>query len=117
MRSAAHGYLFRGRIDDQVKINGFRIELMEVDKVLREVSGCPEVAAIAWPPAHQGQADHIIAFLVAPLTPVKELLALCRLHLPGYMIPREFIVLDQMPVSVSGKIDRKALAAMHSPKA
>lgn len=117
VRSAAHGYLFRGRIDDQVKINGFRIELMEVDKVLREVSGCPEVAAIAWPPAHQGQADHIIAFLVAPKTPVKALLGLCRPHLPGYMIPREFIVLDQMPVSASGKIDRKALAAMHTPKA
>lgn len=111
VRSNDHGYLFRGRIDDQVKINGFRIELMEIDKVLREISQSPEVASIPWPPAHQGQADHIVAFLIAPTISTKDIIAACRKKLPIYMIPRKFIVLDEMPVSVSGKVDRKALAA------
>ena len=112
VRDADFGYLFRGRIDDQIKINGYRIELLEIDRVLREVTGCAEVSAIAWPPAHTGQSDHIVAFVTEPGLEIAEVIAGCRARLPVYMVPRRIVTLDAMPVTVSGKINRKALAAL-----
>ncbi|WP_340109605.1 AMP-binding protein [Pikeienuella sp. HZG-20] len=106
-RSAEHGYLFNGRIDDQVKINGYRVELLEIDAVCRDVSGALEVAAIPWPSA---APDHVVAFVVGSETPASEIRRKCRRFLPAYMTPRKIIALDCMPTTPSGKIDRKALA-------
>lgn len=110
--SDAHGYLFNGRIDDQVKLNGYRVELLEIDAVLREVAGTPEVAAIAWPPPSTGQTDHVVAFVTSPTASPADIRKACRARLPSYMIPRKVVTLEQMPVSPSGKIDRKALARL-----
>lgn len=110
--SERHGYLFNGRIDDQVKLNGYRVELLEIDAVLREAAGTPEVAAIAWPPPATGQTDHIVAFVAGPTAAMADIRKRCRERLPSYMVPRKVVAIERMPVSPSGKIDRKALARL-----
>ncbi|MCA8869078.1 MAG: AMP-binding protein [Rhodobacteraceae bacterium] len=107
--SASFGALFRGRIDDQVKINGYRVELMEIDAVLRVAADTPEVAAIPWPVSTTGHADQVVAFVTNPKATVAEIKKYCRRQLPVYMVPRRIVTIDRMPLSASGKIDRKAL--------
>lgn len=105
------GVQFLGRIDDQVKINGYRVELLEIDAALREAAGTPEVAALPWPVSESGHADQVVGFVVNPALPQSEIRKRCRSSLPAYMVPRKIIVLEKMPLSTSGKIDRKALRA------
>lgn len=107
--SVAFGALFCGRIDDQVKVNGYRVELLEIDAVLRAAGGTPEVAALAWPVSETGHADQIVAFLTSPTASPAAIKKHCRQYLPAYMVPRKIITVDAMPLSASGKIDRKAL--------
>ncbi|WP_322905165.1 non-ribosomal peptide synthetase [Paenibacillus campi] len=108
---------YLGRFDHQVKIRGFRIELGDIEAKL---ATHPHVAACAL--CTIGDADHIqlIACIVPQLkgdTPdIDELYEYLKLYMPHYMIPSRWIWLDNMPVTTSGKIDRKALAhtAMHA---
>jgi amino acid adenylation domain-containing protein len=112
-----------GRIDRQVKLRGFRVELGEVEAAL---VGHPEVAAAAV----ELRGERLIAYLVAArqavpnLDEIREWLAS---RLPGYMIPSSFISLDALPLTANGKIDRAALgrepgvplprrAAAHDPQ-
>jgi D-alanine--poly(phosphoribitol) ligase subunit 1 len=107
-----HGAIFLGRIDDQVKINGYRVELLEIDAALREAAGTAEVASIPWPPARDGNPDHIVAFVTEPKYTSSEIRKSCRVKLPGYMVPRKIFVIEKMPTTSSGKIDRAALAKL-----
>jgi D-alanine--poly(phosphoribitol) ligase subunit 1 len=111
--SARFGALYKGRVDDQVKINGYRVELLEIDEVLRVAAGVPEVAAIPWPVSDTGQADQIIAFVCRPTVNPADIRKHCRRVLPSYMVPRKVIEVDQMPLSISGKIDRRRLVMDH----
>ncbi|MFE4664887.1 amino acid adenylation domain-containing protein [Streptomyces sp. NPDC056716] len=101
---------FLGRHDDQVKVRGFRIELGEVETVLR---ACPLVAqAAARPDRATGRS--LIGYVVpapgAPAAPDRpELRAWCARYLPHHAVPSDFVVLDALPVGVSGKLDRSAL--------
>ncbi|MCM6775416.1 amino acid adenylation domain-containing protein [Nocardia sp. CDC159] len=99
---------FLGRADDQVKIRGFRIELREIDHVLR---AHPDVR-FALTVVHNGEhgSTRLASYVTTDgdLDP-GELLATARKQLPGYMVPAAITVLDQVPVSPSGKLDRKAL--------
>ncbi|MER6746443.1 amino acid adenylation domain-containing protein [Streptomyces fungicidicus] len=101
---------FLGRLDDQVKIRGFRIELGEVETVLR---ACPLVAAAAARPDRatgRGLTGYVVPAPDAPAAPGRaELRAWCARYLPHYAVPSEFVVLDALPVGVSGKLDRSAL--------
>ncbi|MFD0318146.1 amino acid adenylation domain-containing protein [Streptomyces flavalbus] len=101
---------FLGRRDDQVKIRGFRIELGEVETVLR---ACPLVAqAAARPDRATGRAltGYVVPAPDAPAVPDRAALrAWCAEHLPQYAVPSDFVVLDALPVGVSGKLDRSAL--------
>ncbi|MPQ25673.1 lichenysin non-ribosomal peptide synthetase LicA [Bacillus paralicheniformis] len=101
---------FIGRKDDQVKIRGYRIELGEIESVLQgapavgkavvlarqETSGSLEVYAYVVP--KQGGEIHI-----------QRLREHLSKHLPDYMIPSRFVELDEIPLTGSGKVDRKAL--------
>jgi D-alanine--poly(phosphoribitol) ligase subunit 1 len=99
-----------GRIDNQVKINGYRIELEEVEAHLRTICGTDLVAAVAWPVAH-GSASGIVGFYVG-----KELTsgvlrdALAR-RIPLYMVPNRILAIDSLPLNSNGKVDRKSLVA------
>ncbi|MDQ1034531.1 amino acid adenylation domain-containing protein [Streptomyces sp. V3I8] len=109
---------FLGRRDDQVKIRGFRIELGEVETVLR---ACPLVAAAAARP-DRGTGRSLTGYVVpapdAPRPPDRaDLRAWCARYLPPYAVPSEFVVLDALPVGVSGKLDRSALPDPGRPAA
>ncbi|MBW4613344.1 MAG: amino acid adenylation domain-containing protein [Desmonostoc vinosum HA7617-LM4] len=98
-----------GRIDHQVKIRGFRIELGEIENALTQHPQIREAVVIA-------QTDHLnnkqlIAYIVVQQqqpTP-KELRNFLKQSLPDYMVPSAFIVLSSLPLTPSGKVDRRAL--------
>lgn len=101
---------FLGRIDNQVKIRGFRIELGEIESIARQHPDIKECAACLW--LDKDQDKRIAAYIVGWLgaTPsVSELRSFFKQKVPGYMIPNYFVVLDTLPLTTSGKIDRAAL--------
>ena len=100
-----------GRVDNQVKIAGNRVELEDVEAHLRAVCGSDTVAAVAWPMQH-GTAGKLIGFVFCPSCPVAEAEAELKHRLPAYMVPARIYQVDQMPMNANGKIDRKALYRM-----
>ncbi|WP_329171375.1 non-ribosomal peptide synthetase [Streptomyces sp. NBC_01477] len=101
-------YEFHGRADDQIALDGHRIEPEEVVSALLAL---PEVAA-----AHVGLHNGRVAGWLVPSGPpgtVAPAAVAARLaeRLPGYMVPRQWAVLERLPVSFGGKVDRAALPA------
>ena len=102
---------FIGRTDDQVKIRGFRIELGEIETAL---STCPQVKMAAVVAHELTPGDKRLAAFILPSDDSSgDMVSLLKgqLHeqLPGYMVPSAFVILDEMPLTPSKKIDRKAL--------
>jgi D-alanine--poly(phosphoribitol) ligase subunit 1 len=100
-----------GRVDYQVKILGYRVELEEVDAHLRETCGGSSAAAVAWP-THHGTADGIVAFVAGSSLGPAEIMSLLRARLAPYAMPREIIFLPMLPLTQNGKTDRKALLSI-----
>ncbi|MDM1553026.1 amino acid adenylation domain-containing protein [Chryseobacterium indologenes] len=100
-----------GRADDQVKIRGHRIELAEVEKGMKQNSGVEEVALVL---TKSDDTTEIIAFYTSniDLEPQKLRIFL-KTELPEYMIPYQFVKIDQIPLNTSGKTDKQALLAMY----
>jgi amino acid adenylation domain-containing protein len=97
-----------GRLDNQVKVLGHRIELDEVDAHLRIASGIDLVSAVAWPRI-DGVAQGIVAFIGAAELNDFDLMRALKARLPAYMAPHRIIALPEMPLNASGKVDRLAL--------
>jgi acyl-coenzyme A synthetase/AMP-(fatty) acid ligase len=108
MRDAAGRFHCLGRIDNQVKILGHRIELDEIDAHLRDASGVDLVSAVAWPLVH-GAAHGIVAFVGAPAIDHEQLIGALKARLPAYMMPRRVIAMQHLPLNAGGKVDRHAL--------
>src|SRR5262249_29181979 len=106
-----HDIEYLGRIDDQVKIRGFRIELGEIGPVLLQCSGIRAFVVVAR--EDTPGSKRLIAYLVTePVAPeMDSLRAQLKKKLPEYMVPAAFVYLDKMPLTASGKIDRKKLPA------
>jgi acyl-CoA synthetase (AMP-forming)/AMP-acid ligase II len=101
---------YRGRADDQVQVNGFRVELQEVDVAVRAAAGVELAAAVAWSSTgEEGAADAVYAFVADPALDEPTVLAGCRERLPAYMVPTRVLPIATMPLNVNGKIDRRAL--------
>ena len=109
--------LFLGRLDSQIKVNGFRVEIEEIESLVMAdpaVEQC-KVAAVK-------MASTDIALLVAFIVPTlphfedelrERIMARCRAQLPAYQCPNDLMLIDDLPTTVSGKTDRKALGAIY----
>ncbi|WP_156755304.1 non-ribosomal peptide synthetase [Actinokineospora pegani] len=105
-RWTADGVLdFVGRADDQVKIRGFRVEPGEVEAVLTAHPGTTQAAVLAW--RSDGPA-RLVAYVVGSTTG-RQLRAWAADRLPEHMVPSAITVLDRIPITPNGKLDRKAL--------
>lgn len=98
----------KGRVDNQIKVRGFRVELGEIEKILRDETNTTQVAVIGWPKLSSGFGG-VIAFLSDPKCNQNYILGKCKEKLPPYMVPKEIHFLKEMPLNVNGKIDRKKL--------
>jgi D-alanine--poly(phosphoribitol) ligase subunit 1 len=111
-RDSAGVFHHLGRIDNQVKVLGLRVELEEIEAHLREVYETDSVAAIAWPVEH-GSASGIVAFVSGRIgTDDPSLRAKIKKRLPSYMVPSSIRHIEAIPLNANGKINRKELAHM-----
>ncbi|MBK4739000.1 amino acid adenylation domain-containing protein [Noviherbaspirillum pedocola] len=108
LRDAAGRFHCLGRIDNQVKVLGYRIELDEVDAHLRAASGIDVVGSVAWPLV-DGAAQGIVAFIGASGIDTDNLITALKERMPAYMVPHQIVALPDMPFNASGKVDRVAL--------
>ncbi|MGW1942562.1 amino acid adenylation domain-containing protein [Streptomyces goshikiensis] len=109
VRLRADGRLeFLGRADDQVKIRGYRIELGEVEAALSALEGVATAAAVVR--EDTPGVKRLVGYVTGGVDPAlaRERLAA---RLPEYLVPAAVVVLDRLPVNVSGKLDRAALPA------
>jgi len=97
-----------GRTDFQVKVLGHRVELGEIEAVVRKISGVEGVIAVGWPVTSSG-CDGIEVFLEGEVKDRDILRNAVASVLPGYMVPRRFHCMDKLPRNVNGKFDRKAI--------
>ena len=100
---------FVGRMDDQVKIRGHRVELQEVDHVLRNAAGTELAYAVAWPRTEEGAAG-IVGFIAGESSvDAEQITKECRQVLPEYMVPHHIHLIDEIPLTPNGKVDRSKL--------
>lgn len=103
---------FLGRMDQQVKIRGYRVELQEIETALLQIPGVQEAVVLAR--ADQHHFKRLQAFLVSDIQQYPEQIReRLLLELPEYMIPSQFIVLDHLPLTHNGKVDRRQLEQEH----
>jgi amino acid adenylation domain-containing protein len=125
MPGGGHGYLtgdrvlrpqggrpleYLGRIDSQIKILGHRVELEEVEAVLREEARA-EAIAVGWPLTPSGAAG-IVAFIASASVDTVLLRRALTERLPEYMVPRELRLVGELPLNANGKRDRKAVLSI-----
>jgi amino acid adenylation domain-containing protein len=111
-----------GRLDQQVKIRGYRIEPSEIEHALVALDEVREAVVVAHPP--QGGAARLVAYVVpaAHLAQVPGKAYISRwqkalaAELPAYMVPSEVIIIDAIPLTLNGKVDRKALPQPAAPR-
>ena len=98
-----------GRVDHQVKLRGFRIELGEIEAVLMQYPGMRQAVTDVRESASGDK--RLVAYLVSEETTpaVSEIRAFLKTRLPEYMVPSAFLLLDRLPVSPNGKLNRRAL--------
>ena len=101
---------FLGRLDQQVKIRGHRVETAEIEAALLKFDGLLEAAVVAR--AANGSEKRLTAYVVASpghAPTASDLHRFLKEQLPSYMIPAAFVVLKHMPLTANGKVDRRAL--------
>lgn len=106
-------FIFKRRKDTQIKINGYRIEVNEIITRLLEIEGIKEVEIIV----NKKTNNKITAYIIADNGITEnEILSKISTKLPFYMIPSNIVMLDNMPMTVQGKVDRKLLSNMNFKK-
>jgi aryl carrier-like protein len=110
---------FCGRIDHQVKVHGFRVELGEIEQALREHGAVQDAVALVRdePSGDRQLLAYVTAAprqsaLYAEELSVAALREYLKERLPRYMVPSAFVILPRLPLNANGKVDRQALAAL-----
>lgn len=108
---------FDGRMDFQIKLHGFRIEIGDIEANLHALSNVQDAVVI--PAMKNSQADHLVAFIIFKEKPaasdfetMKRMKRDLGERLPEYMVPRRFLFLPEFPITTNGKADRRKLAEM-----
>jgi amino acid adenylation domain-containing protein/non-ribosomal peptide synthase protein (TIGR01720 family) len=120
VRHRADGVVvFLGRLDSQVKVRGFRIELGEIEAALDQQAGVKQSAVLVRQAAN-GE-NELAAYIVARdevTLDIEAIRASLTRTLPAYMVPARFVFLPQMPLTLNGKVNRRALPAPddHAPR-
>ncbi|MBC5798694.1 MAG: amino acid adenylation domain-containing protein [Candidatus Eremiobacteraeota bacterium] len=111
---------FLGRLDDQVKVRGFRVELGEIESVLAQHPLVGQAAAVL---RGAGGEARVAAYVVPRSSPASappdagDVRTWLAERLPDYMVPDAFVVVERLPLGPSGKVDRSALPHPDSPEA
>ncbi|RCL26006.1 non-ribosomal peptide synthetase, partial [Pseudomonas sp. AFG_SD02_1510_Pfu_092] len=110
-RLTADGLIeFIGRADDQVKIRGYRVEPGEVGRVLAGLPGVSEAVVLALPLEGDAERLQLVAYAVADDgVTVQQLQAHLHARLPDYMVPAQVLLLERLPLTANGKLDKRAL--------
>lgn len=108
--------VYLGRMDNQIKIQGYRVELGEIEAAMRKVAQVEVAIAVGWPVTAAG-ADSVVVFISDERADLAELQRIGKASLPAYMAPREIRHVDSFPLNSNGKVDRKALLALLDPTA
>lgn len=106
-RDSERNYFYKNRIDFQVKINGFRVELSEIEHFANEILEHGISIAMAF--KDQNENDHIALFVNDPNCDELQIINYLQQNLPDYMVPTKIIKLNNFPLNASGKTDRKEL--------
>src|SRR5262249_30487080 len=101
---------FQGRVDNQVKVRGYRIELEEIDLAVQSIPGVLRAVAVVLTGRDGGELA--VAFMADRAIVAEEGQALCKQKLPGYMRPVRAIQLADLPHNANGKVDRRATKAL-----
>ena len=107
-----YGYCYRGRADRQIKLKGYRIELQDIESALRTAAKTDLVCVVSYPVLDDGAIQDLVGVVVkSPLEEFdpNEIKKSLETILPSYMVPSEILLIDEMPLSVNGKIDFKAV--------
>ncbi|MFI1409865.1 amino acid adenylation domain-containing protein [Streptomyces sp. NPDC020707] len=99
---------YLGRIDQQIKLHGFRIELDEIAGVLREHSGVQDVAVVL---GQEGEEERLLSYVVASSVEPLALREFAARRLPHFMLP-SIAVIERLPLLPNGKLDRAALPSL-----
>jgi amino acid adenylation domain-containing protein len=110
MQDAAGVYHHLGRADNQIKIQGHRVELEDVEAHARAVARTDQVAAVAWP-MEDGVARAIVCFVAQSELPASRIREALRSRVPSYMVPAAVHEVAALPLNANGKLDRHALIA------
>ncbi|WP_217607366.1 non-ribosomal peptide synthetase, partial [Chitinophaga sp. GbtcB8] len=104
--------LYLGRKDSQVKLRGYRIELGEVERVLEQARGIRQAVVLLRGSSAEG---YLAAYVVVDEQYERALVeSYIRSRVPSYMVPAAIVSMDQLPLTGSGKVDRRRLAALDS---
>jgi amino acid adenylation domain-containing protein len=111
-----NGVLFCvGRIDNQVKIRGARIELEEIESILRQFDKSVfNITVVVCENENLIETKQLVAFVAPSTVNVDEIKKYAFSKLPNYMVPAQFVVMDELPLTTNGKVDRQALSCMSS---
>ena len=106
---------FEGRLDFQIKLHGYRIELGDIESNLHKLSDIRD--AVVLPAMRDGRAEYLVAFAILKVQQhagdfetSQRLRRELAEHLPDYMVPRKFVFLPEFPTTPNGKVDRQKLA-------
>lgn len=99
-----------GRLDYQVKIAGQRVELGEIETIARQVTQSHSIAIVPWPLSPSGYASGTVAFVSKPEQwQPNQWISECKKRLNPIFVPKEWYILDKLPLNINGKTDIKAL--------